>query len=404
MPYLKFSTSVDKTAAVLASARSGMDACGIWYLCFPQNAFVSPRLLAMLTSWALEMQGRDVQFAVIADDETSRYLDRMNFQSIIGAQKLGVRKNVEAGRFIPLFLIDSGASQSKAVDTLCDVMLRQFENARMLLPSFEWAVNEITDNILIHSQSKTPGVISAQYYPTRHELEIAVVDQGLGLLGTLGPSQNAKDEREAIELALTRGVTRDTTVGQGNGLAGTELIIKRNAGSLRLWSCDAMVQINAKSRKFVAVPSVNGVGLALKFDVRNPIDLADTWLGQPSHTYIDREAEKLEDGGAVVHIVNECESVGSREPARRLRNKFMAMLPEVSEQSIVFDFDGCRAPSSSFLDELFGRMALQMGLDAFQRRCSIRGLDGSLIDRANVVIDQRVRQGDSLPDWEDADN
>jgi anti-sigma regulatory factor (Ser/Thr protein kinase) len=301
-------------------------------------------------------------------------------------------------------LIDSGASQSRAVDTICDVMLRQFENARMLLPSFEWAVNEVTDNILIHSQSPTPGVISAQYYQSRHELEIAVVDQGLGLLGTLGPSQNAKDERDAIQLALTRGVTRDTSVGQGNGLAGTELIIKRNAGSLRLWSCDSMVQINAKSRKFSAVPNVNGVGLVLKFNVRNPIDLAETWLGQPSHTYIDREAEKLEDGGAVVRIVNECESVGSREPARRLRNKFMAMLPELSQQSIVFDFDGCRAPSSSFLDELFGRMALQMGLAAFQRRCSIRGLDGSLIDRANVVIDQRVRQGDSLPDWEDADN
>jgi anti-sigma regulatory factor (Ser/Thr protein kinase) len=403
MPYLNLPVSVDKIASLLASWRHNVDTDATWHLCFPSNIFISPRLLAMLTSWALEMQGRGVQFSVMADDETRRYLDRMEFQAIVGAQKLGVRKKVEAGRFIPLFLIDSGASQSKAVDTLCDVILRQFENARLLLPSFEWAVNEITDNILIHSQSKTPGVISAQFYPSRHELEIAVVDQGLGLLGTLGPSQQAKDERDAIQLALTRGVTRDSSVGQGNGLAGTELIIKRNAGSLRLWSCGSMVQVNAKARKFTAVPIVNGVGLALTFDVRNPIDLADTWLGQPSHTYIDREAEKLEDGGAVVHIVNECESVGSREPARRLRNKFMAMLPELSEQNIVFDFDRCRAPSSSFLDELFGRMALQMGLYAFQSRCSIRGLDGSLIDRANVVIDQRVRQGDNLPDWDDAD-
>ena len=62
----------------------------------------------------------------------------------------------------------------------------------------------------------------------------------------------------------------------------------------------------------------------------------------------------------------------------------MAMMPELSEQPIVFDFDGCRAPSSSFLDELFGRMALEIGLETFQRRCSIRSLDGSLIDRATL--------------------
>ncbi len=192
-------------------------------------------------------------------------------------------------------------------------------------------------------------------------------------------------------------------LGQGNGLAGTELIMKRNAGALRLWSCGTMVQINEKGRRFSEVPNVNGVGLVLTSDVRHPIDLSETWLGQPNYTYIDREAEKLEDSGAVLRVVGECESVGSREPARRLRNKIMAMMPELNDQPIVFDFDGCRAPSSSFFDELFGRMALEMGLETFQRRCSIRGLDGSLIDRANVVIDQRVRQGDSLPNWDDSD-
>lgn len=403
MLHLNLPNSPEKIAALLASWRHGVDIGQTWSLCFPSKIFISPQLLAMLTSWGLEMHRRGVSFSVIGDAETCRYLDRMGFQESIGAQALGVNKNVEAGRFIPLFLIDSSASQTRAVDTLCEIVLRQFENARTLLPSFEWAVNEITDNIFIHSQSATPGVVSAQYYQSRHELEIAVVDQGLGLLGTLGSSRNAADERDAIKLALTRGLTRDPSVGQGNGLAGTELIMKRNAGSLRLWSCGTMVQINEKGRRFSEVPNVNGVGLVLTFDVRHPIDLSETWLGQPNYTYIDREAEKLEDSGAVLSVVGECESVGSREPARRLRNKIMAMMPELSEQPIVFDFDGCRAPSSSFFDELFGRMALEMGLETFQRRCSIRGLDSSLIDRANVVIDQRVRQGDSLPNWEDSE-
>lgn len=145
---------------------------------------------------------------------------------------------------------------------------------------------------------------------SRHELEIAVVDQGLGLLGTLGSSRNAADERDAIKLALTRGLTRDPPVGQGNGLAGTELIMKRNAGSLKLWSCGTMVQINDKFRRFTEVPNVNGVGLVLTFDIRHPIDLSETWLDQSNYTYIDREAEKLEESGAVLRVTDECESVG----------------------------------------------------------------------------------------------
>lgn len=401
MPLLEIPDGLDALAAKLAAWRGRDPGNDLWTLFIPRGRFVTPRMLAMLTSWALEMRARGVSFAVMGDGDTCAYLDRMGFQGIIGAQAIGIPHRVEAGRFIPLFLIGTSDQQGQAVDALCELMLRQFENARELLPPFEWAVNEITDNILIHAQSSTPGVVSAQYYPGRHELEIAIVDQGLGLLGTLGPSHGARDERHAIELGLTRGLTRDPAVGQGNGMAGTELIVRENRGTMLLWTGGTRVLSTPGGRRFAPLPTVNGVGMVLRLDVRNLIDLSQTWLGERHFTYIDRQVEELEEGGFLILVGRECESVGSREPARRLRNRLMAMLPDLGDQPLIFDFSDVRDPSSSFLDELFGRIALQIGLEAFTRRCSLEGLSAASIDRANAVIHQRVTHGDALPNWED---
>lgn len=60
---------------------------------------------------------------------------------------------------------------------------------------------------------------------------------------------------------------------------------------------------------------------------------------------------------------------------------------------IVIDFSGIGVVSSSFADEVFGRLFVKMGPGAFMRRIEMRNVDSiveGLIDRAIV---QRTRLG-----------
>ena len=359
------------------------------------TSFITPGMLVMIASWGLEMRLRQIRFVIRGRKEILHYLGRMGFHQALGATLLNVPHYVPAGRFLPLQVVADSRAQTCAVDAMCELILKQFDNARILLPAFEWVVNELTDNVFIHAQTLTSCVLAAQYYPSSRQLEIAIADQGIGLLGTLGPAHGAINETHAIELALKRGLTRDLKIGQGNGLAGTEAIVESNRGELFIWTGETSL-IRNEERSFMPFCNANGTGIILRLNVEQPVDLSDLWIGERHHTYLDSQAHDL-DQGMPLFVVQECNSTGSREPARRLRNKIMALLPDV-DNTILLDFADCNTPSSSFLDELFGRMILEIGLTFYQKKIEITGLDATTLDRANVVIHQRLQQAKAEKD------
>lgn len=375
------------TAAILAPYRHQTPVPDLIIL--ELSGFIKPRHLGLLTSWALEMRQKGVPFRIIGGFETENYLARMGFYEALGLTPPNIQHNLDAGRFLPIKLISSPAEQKQAVDELCEMILRQFEHADQLLPSFEWAVNEITDNILNHAQTATPGVMFAQHYAAKGKLEIAIVDQGLGLLNTLSPTHNPRDAAQAINLGLTRGITRDANIGQGNGLAGTKYIAEANRGIFYIWTSGAGLLTTHGPRTPDIFPETNGTGILLILDVNQPVDLSQSWIGEPGYTYIDAWVGRLEDGEPLL-ISAECESIGSRDPARRLRNKISTLLTQTTTP-VVLDFSDIRGePSSSFLDELFGRLALQMGVEALTARVHIQGLSPASLARLNVVVRQRL--------------
>lgn len=352
------------------------------------SGFVKPRHLGLLSSWVLEMREKGSQFSILAPSDLTIYLARMGFYQILGITPPNIQHHPDAGRFVPIQLIRNAEDQKVAVDALCELIMMQFENADEILPSFEWAVNEVTDNILNHAQSQTPGVMFAQYYPEAKKIEIVIVDQGLGLYRTLQQTHQPANDVAAINLALTRGVTRDPEIGQGNGLAGTEYIANKNEGFLLLWTGTAYM-LNTGSKRFGRFSAVNGLGIVLVLNVDKPVDLSQSWIGEPGFTYIDKCIEMAEDGQPFI-VAKECESIGSRDPARRLRNKISPIMAQ-SSVPVVLDFTGLRDPSSSFMDELFGRLALEKGEEVFRSRVKIIGLGESALGTLNSVIRQRLR-------------
>ena len=355
----------------------------------PDASFVYPSAIGFLAAWGIyQRKQRGTQLVVTGDENSRRYLSRMDLLAAIDSPFTeDFERRPPAGRFLPVTLIQDDKSAKYAVDSVCDLVLHQFENPRPFLPALEWAVSEITDNILIHSESETPGVVCAQYFDKDHRLGLAIVDCGRGLKASLEESMKVWSHGDAISKAIQRGVTRDPEIGMGNGLAGTMEIARVNGGDFQIWSGNVTLQVKAGIDKgFIEHGFVPGTGIYLSLDTRRPVNLAETFIEGDANTssYI---IAQVEAGG--IRVVDEVEHTGSRRPATHLRRKIQSLLAD-SDAPLTLDFSGIHRASSSFLDELLGRLVKEMGVSQFQNRVKVINASSQLAAMANVVIQQRM--------------
>lgn len=321
-------------------------------------------------------------------------LDRLKVTEAMGREPRHDDGRADTTLFVPVHFIADGSDVLEATNAVLDLALREFAEARSFLPALEWATNEIIDNIQIHADAPVPGAVCARIEPGTRVLDVGVVDIGRGIKASLGAVLEPWDRTHgtAIKKAVQRGVTRDLSIGQGNGLAGALEIAQRNRGHFSLWTGDALLRMRSgRDRGFTVLPAeIPGTGASFRLDPRRPVDLADTFIGAPAYTFFEAEAERIEDAGGLV-VREEVSNTGTRTPGRRLRNKIMNLLPEVEGQ-LVLDFDGIERASSSFLDELLGRMAAELGPSRFREKVRLVNLNPRLLDMANVVVGQRLDQ------------
>jgi len=365
----------------------------------PINCFVEMPALAWLCAWGLKQRQAGRHFSVTGDRKTLNYLAHFDLFRHLGiAYDEPVRRQTAVGRFIPLQLVHDGASVAAATNAICDLVLRSLDNAADFLPALEWAVNEIIDNINLHAAAAIPGAVCAQLYAGNNRLVIGICDAGQGILNSLAQSHVINDHQEALTLALQRGVTRSLEVGMGNGLAGSQEISRLNGGNFQLWSGDALYDLESDGAR--RIPFVPGTGVAFSFHTDVPVRLAQTFMGERGWNYLNVEMERIQtDGGLLVNT--ECVNTGTREPALALRRKIIALLTAQNYEreespstpidlSVTLNFAGVKTASSSFLDELLGRLAFYLGAEAFRARIKLINLGPDLVDMADVVIAQRL--------------
>ncbi len=263
------------------------------------------------------------------------------------------------------------------------------------MKAVECSLGEIMDNVVNHSQSPVGGFVQATAYKTSNRVEFVVADAGIGIPG----SMNISDHAQAIRQAIGEGVTRDKSQNAGNGLYGSyrvatlsggqfeinflggSLFCKENEGEIvsrgnRIPYCGTSVRCGIN----VSDPEL--LGKALKFKGR---------LHDPPSDYIERKFEN-EEGELIFSIKDEAQrDTGSRQGGKRIRGMIENLLRE--HRPVVLDFDGVGVVSSSFADEVFGRLFVEMGPRAFMTRIQMRNVDPTvegLIDRA---IMQRTKLG-----------
>lgn len=364
----------------------------------PEDCFVTCGALAYLAAWGKRTlrNGGEVQFG--GAEEPRRYLSRMNlFKHLDVPYEEDIQRRDETGRFTPIRLIKDQEDVGPTTDAILELVLRQFENARDFIPALEWVVYETVDNIRLHADTPVPGTVCAQYFPARQRLDVAICDLGQGISGSLEHHLDPwEGPGDAIKMALERGITRDQEIGQGNGLPGAVEIAEKNEGEFRIWTDEVIYEVEEGEEKgFQQRSRVDGTGVVVRFDTTNPVQLSDTFMGQPTWTYIDSQVQRLSEEESL-KVAEDCLNTGTREPAMRLRRKIQSLLPDMSGP-LVLDFEGVETASSSFLDELLGRLVDELGQETVSRKIRLVNMPDDMVDMANVVIGQRIESSDSEP-------
>jgi hypothetical protein len=291
-------------------------------------------------------------------------------------------------------------------------VVRHFDEGEVFVGAVDWATNEVLGNILQHAEAHEPGAVYAEFAPREHRIEVAICDLGRGILASLSERIFLRSHGQAISEALRRGVTRSDDIGQGNGLAGIREIVKQNGGSLRVWTGNTVLRLDSGGEHFTMIPALPGTGVALSLDTRRPVDLKETWIAERVEGWLDETSpaeatpsmmlrepgavsrSDLEEGAAErrFDVAAACESTGIRNPAKRLREKILIQLAR-GAGPVILDFSGVHQAASSFLDELLGRLAAELGRQAFADRLRVRGMSDVIQRMTNVVIAQRTATG-----------
>lgn len=282
-----------------------------------------------------------------------------------------------------------------ATDKIINNTIRTIRLDREHIAALEWAVTEITDNVLNHSGSPVGGFAIYDRIPRTNIVEITVADCGVGIARTLG----VKDDREAVELAIQEGVTKNKQTNQGNGLFGTFRLACASSTIFSLRSRTGVLFVDkygeVKTRK-MKVP-YPGTLVVCQIDCQEPdlIERAFNFGGRahvPGFDYIEKMHERTE---AKVEIVASeiCKTFGSRQSGREARLYIENVLSSVEGAPVHIDFQGVPVISSSFADEVFGKLFVMMGSMRFMRLIQLDNVSSTVEGLIGRAIDQRSRTG-----------
>jgi anti-sigma regulatory factor (Ser/Thr protein kinase) len=303
---------------------------------------------------------------------------------------------------MPVRRFATATEQTQVVDECMEIILKTIEVDRDLLKGLEWCVNEITDNVLNHASSSDGGLVAMTTFRDSHRISLVVTDAGRGILASLreGYPQLRRDS-DAIGEAMKAGVTRSSSVGQGNGLAGALGIATTSGGSFAVLSRRGGVRVLRPPDQTVHEHRAFGieadevypgtfVGIELMTD--GPFDLAAAlpFAERIQWDYLDATYDT--EGEVELDVAAEAAGFGSRSSGLSLRTKALNLLQSDPRCRLKVDWTGIATISSSFADEFIGKLFVHLGPIGFMSRVRLSNVDPfvqALVDRALM---QRVAQ------------
>jgi hypothetical protein len=286
---------------------------------------------------------------------------------------------------------------------LCNAFIEQLQEnvicGNGVLDALNWCLFEVMDNVFQHSHAEH-GYAMIQIHHQSKWCAVAVADDGIGIYNSFreGNVHNARDEYEALMLAVQEKVTSKTK-NMGNGLFGLMRVVGLNGGQLEIRSGRGRLKyekqkLSGDHRQSLPVLEPNdhrGTTVDWQLDVSKEVSLAKA-LGSPQAN-LRLEAIEDTDGEHRVKVADFEDGLGTRRSAEQARIRLLNYLSEGAPR-LILDFKGVNVVSSSFADEVLGKLALQMGFVQFVNHFRLDNMSDTVEAIVNRAIQQRIAEGD----------
>lgn len=192
---------------------------------------VHPFALAMTACAAVTTTEQGHQIASSIHDVPSiPYLIRMRLFEHLGIEPpKQIVEHEEAGRFIPLTRINDAADLKRVISDLVPLL----HATPAVADPIRYVFSELGRNVLEHARAGTGAFVCAQYFKDSKRIAIGIADSGVGILSSIRRSHNPANEREALYMALTPGISGATPrIGGNETNAGAGLYFIKSIAQL----------------------------------------------------------------------------------------------------------------------------------------------------------------------------
>lgn len=147
---------------------------------------------------------------------------------------------------------------------------------RVAATSLELCLTELAENVHFHADTSFGGFAAAQSFSRGNEIEVAIVDLGVGIAASLSKNpqyaEQATDDVTAIHTALQPLVTSSPKRNRGYGLAFTRFLLEINEGRLVVRSGHGYVQYGERGVERTTELAFPGTLVALRLHTDRPFD------------------------------------------------------------------------------------------------------------------------------------
>ena len=339
-------------------------------------------------------KSKGVEFGVTLpnDEACQRFLLESNYAAYL-CPELGLVLSEKANA---LHAFSDDVSLNDLINRQIHQTLEQATYADGVLQSFEWALNEIAGNVLVHAGGGH-GWMQVVIHPKSHHMAIVVADGGVGIPETIRKAfPQYRNDEDAIAHALKEGITSRPDFGQGKGLTGTLQIVKINKGGrLSIHSQKGRVEwLNDRLEIKGDFPPFPGTFVDIQLNFAEPIEIEKAlWGTSPGYPFNESLYGKDTPTGQMrMALADEATGFGNRLTGVKIRNKIENLLVSAPNDVLEIDFSGVELVASSFADEVFGKLALILGFVGFGSRIRFVNINKLCRGIIDDVVQSRIVQ------------
>lgn len=357
------------------------------------SAFSSSMLPICSNALSLRRNNIDVSLTLPEDTRLNRLFINTGWAHYICEREHDPPSIRGTSKQLPAAKYTTHEEQDKLLNDIMEKLLSVIPNfSRKAFAAVEWSLNEITDNVLNHSQSPIGGLLQLSVFDVaKRRVEFTVSDAGAGVARTLRDAHNTiSSDVDALLQSVRSGITRNMTDFQGNGLYGTLEICRAGGGKFTLNAGNAaLICINdSVSARNEAVP-YTGTTIDALIDFSDPSILEKALsingvVHKPTD-YIELKYEQDDLKSIPFRLIEQGFSFRSRPAGKPVRIKLSNLVQSCEGQKIIVDFGNITVVSSSFADEVFGKLFVELGPMQFMQNIQLINTSPtvqSLVDRA----------------------